>query len=114
MTNGKRQFIDGDEDGPIGRRFRDVYEMHVATLGPPGTLSLAQDTACRTIAGLTIAKEQMDALMSKGEPVRWETYQRTANSLMRQIKQLPKIKGLDAPAAAVPTVADLKARHAKP
>jgi hypothetical protein len=59
VTNGQRVFaIGGDGRGVWTRRWRDLYEEHVADLGGPDVLSEAERSICRRCAAIAVELPQ--------------------------------------------------------
>jgi hypothetical protein len=66
VTNGRRVFaIGGDGRGAWTRRWKDLFEAHVADLGGQDVLSEAQVSLCRRVAAIEVQLEQAEAKMSE-------------------------------------------------
>ena len=67
VSNGKQAFaIGGDGRSAWTRRWRDIFDQHVADLGGPDAgLSEAQVSLCRRCAALAVELEQLEAKMSE-------------------------------------------------
>lgn len=88
VTNGTRLLSDGDNAGPWARRVGDLIALHEDDLGDPATLSEAQRQLVRRCAVLEAQLEQMEGRMSRGEDVSLDLYQRSTNTLGRQLERL--------------------------
>jgi hypothetical protein len=86
VTNGKRIFaIGGDGRGAWTRRWKDLYEAHMADLGGEAVLSQAQTSLCRRAAALSVELEQLEAKMSEGAATNedLDLYNRLTGNLRR-------------------------------
>jgi hypothetical protein len=90
VTNGRRVFaIGGDGRGAWTRRWKDLFEAHVADLGGPAGLSEGQVSLCRRVAAIEISLEQMEARMSEGDiAVDLDQYGRLAGHARRILETI--------------------------
>ena len=67
VTNGVKVFaIGGDGRSAWTRRWRDIYDEHIADLGGADLLSEAQKSICRRCAAMEVELEQLEAKFSEG------------------------------------------------
>jgi len=90
VTNGRRVFaIGGDGRGAWTRRWKDLFEAHVADLGGQDGLSEAQVSLCRRVAAIEVQLEQAEAKMSEGDlTVDLDQYGRLAGHMRRMMETL--------------------------
>jgi hypothetical protein len=88
VTNGKRQFVDGNGNAAWTRRWRDLTSAHAADLGGADILSEAQSSLIRRVATIEIELEQLEGKLSKGEAVDLDGYTRAASHLRRILETL--------------------------
>jgi hypothetical protein len=90
VTNGRRVFaIGGDGTSAWTRRWRDLFDAHVADLGGLDLLSEAQVSLCRRASAIEIQLEQMEAKMSEGDlGVDMDLYGRLAGHLRRLVESI--------------------------
>lgn len=88
VTNGKRQFVDGNANGAWARRWRDLAANHANDLGGPAALSQAQQSLIRRVATIEVELEQIEGRLSKGEPCDLDVYARAAGHLRRILETL--------------------------
>ena len=81
-------FVDGCNEGPWVRRFRDLVELHVNDLGTRDGLSEAQRSLCRRAATLEIELESLEGQLSKGERVDLKLYRELTGTLARTLGDL--------------------------
>jgi hypothetical protein len=93
VTNGSHLFAEAGIDlrGTWPRRFRDIYEMHVADLGGPDSTSTAEQSICRRIATLTVELERLEARLARNETPDdrlLDLYQRMCNTHRRLLESV--------------------------
>ena len=88
VTNGKRQFVDGNGNAAWTRRWQDLVRAHARDLGGADALSEAQTSLVRRVATIEIELEQLEGKLSKGEPVDLDGYTRAASHLRRILETL--------------------------
>jgi hypothetical protein len=94
ITSGKKLVADEDGRSLWSRRMRDITSLHVSDSGGLDELSEAKRAIIRRIAVLTIECERMEKQFAENDdtPIPLlETYQRTCNTLRRQLEAI----GLD-------------------
>jgi hypothetical protein len=89
IANGSALLQNTDGRSIWARRFRDVYEAHIADLGGEGEISEAEKSIARRVATMAVECERLEALFATAgaatadEP---DLYGRTANSLRRLLE----------------------------
>jgi len=76
-----------------------------------GALTPAEVLQVRTIAGLTVHAEQMQAAVLRGEPVDTEQLTRLSNTLVRAISGLRRGRAARKPPPSTPVLDALRARQ---
>lgn len=88
VTNGSRDFVDGDGRSPWARRWRDLVALHSSDLGGADALSEAQASLVRRVATIEIELEAQEGKLSKGEQIDLDAYTRAAGHLRRILETL--------------------------
>jgi hypothetical protein len=89
VTNGSRLHRRGiDGRTRDAKRFRDLFESFVESLGGKAGLSEADRALARMAASLTVKSEAMQAEVAKGVEVDTEQLVRVSNSLSRVLGRL--------------------------
>ncbi len=70
------------------RRYRDVMASLVSDLGGSEILSEAQVQLIRRATTISLQCEAWDAAAAAGEPVDWDLYGRTTNTLRRTLEAI--------------------------
>jgi hypothetical protein len=86
VSNGKAVYaIGGDGRSAWTRRFRDIFDQHIADLGDPDAgLSEAQISLCRRCSALETELEQLEAKFSEGaKDADLDLYARVSGHLSR-------------------------------
>ncbi|MEI9805363.1 MAG: hypothetical protein WDN48_14230 [Pseudolabrys sp.] len=65
VTNGKRQFVDGNGNAAWTRRWQDLVRAHACDLGGADTLSEAQSSLVRRVATIEIELEQLEGKLPR-------------------------------------------------
>jgi hypothetical protein len=89
VTNGKTLIAGIDGRSAWMRRFRDLFEAHVADLGGDDQISEAERSIARRAAVLATECERMEAgfaTVGAATPDELDLYGRTANSLRRLLE----------------------------
>src|SRR5882672_2322176 len=85
VSNGSRLLEGLDERTPYARRYRDVQYDIGQDLGGFDNLTETQRHIVRSIAGLVVLREALDAKLLNGEDVHTATYCTIANTLNRLV-----------------------------
>jgi hypothetical protein len=85
VTNGKQVFaIGGDGRSAWTRRWRDIFDQHIADLAGPEGLSEAQVSLCRRCSAMAVELEQLEAKFSeRAVDCDLDLYARVAGHLSR-------------------------------
>ena len=86
VTNGRKQFVEGDGRTPWARRHRDVSALHIEDLSGP--LTEAQVSLCKRAATIEIELEKLEGRLSEGEEVDVDCYGRLVGQLRRILETL--------------------------
>jgi hypothetical protein len=86
VTNGRKQFVEGDGRTPWARRHRDVSALHIEDLGWP--LTEAQLSLCRRAATIEVELEKLEGRLSEGDEVDLDAYGRLVGQLRRILESL--------------------------
>jgi hypothetical protein len=113
IANGKALLANTDGRSTWARRFRDLYESHLADLGGEIETSEAERSIARRAATLAVELERMEAQFATAGAATSDElalYGTTANSLRRLLEST----GLKRrPRDVTPTVAEFLADHAR-
>jgi hypothetical protein len=88
VGNKKSLFISGDQRTAFARRFREIFESHVADLGGDAELSEAQRQLVRRLTTLELELERQESAMSRGEPINVDLYSTVVNTARRLTEEL--------------------------
>jgi hypothetical protein len=88
VTNGKRQYVDGDGNSAWTRRYADLVRGHMADLGGGDVLSEAEIGLIKRASTLEVELERMEGRLSKGETIDLDLYGRSLNTLRRTLESL--------------------------
>src|SRR5262245_66240555 len=88
VTNGRRLFVDGDDNSAWSRRYRDLVAGHIADLGGRDLLSEAQLSLIKRAAAIEIELERMEGALSAGALVDLDLFTRSASHLRRIFETL--------------------------
>jgi hypothetical protein len=86
VTNGSKQFVQGDGRTPWARRHRDVSALHIEDLNGP--LTEAQLSLCRRAATIEVELEKLEGRLSEGDEVDLDVYGRLVGQLRRILESL--------------------------
>jgi len=112
VTNGKVLFAQGgDNRGAWARRWRDLFELHLADYGGREFMSEAELAICGMVATARVEMEQLAAKMSEGiaTPDDVDLYNRLSGNSRRHLETLGlerRAKPVDAP----PTLSEIARR----
>jgi hypothetical protein len=113
IANGSALLQNTDGRSIWARRFRDVYEAHIADLGGEGEISEAEKSIARRAATLAVECERMEAGFATAGAAtadELDLYGRTANSLRRLLESTGlKRRQKD----VTPTIGEFLADHAR-
>jgi hypothetical protein len=88
ISNGSRLPGGASASSADGRRFADIIFDLTAEMG--GALTTGEELQVRTIAGLIVHVEQLQAAMLRGDPVDSEQLTRVSNSATRALAGLKR------------------------
>jgi hypothetical protein len=88
VTNGRRQYVDGDGNSAWTRRYADLVRGHISDLGGGDVLSEAEIGLIKRASTLEVELEMMEGRLSKGEKVDLDLYGRSLNTLRRTLESL--------------------------
>jgi hypothetical protein len=88
VNNSRQQFIDGDAQLKVSRRFRDVLTSIVTDLGGVERLSEGQRQMARRCAMLSVECEKMESAAVAGLPFDVESYCLLTDRLGRAFQRL--------------------------
>lgn len=83
VTNGRSLLTGIDQRSAPARRYKDVMDAVASDLGGIDHLSQAQLHLIRSVAGLVVLRESLDAKVLTGEKIDTTEYTRIVNSLRR-------------------------------
>lgn len=85
VTTGRSLFLTGSCDGrsAVGRRFRDLFELHQSDIGGEDVVTEAQRQLCRRAAALGVWCEEIESHLVGGQPIDIDEYLKVTNSLRR-------------------------------
>jgi hypothetical protein len=117
VSNGRSLFAQGgDNRGAWARRWRDLFELHVADYGGRDIMSEAELAICGMVATGRVEMEQLAARMSEGTatPDDVDMYNRLAGNLRRHLETLGlerRAKPVDGPLTLAQISASIKAER---
>ncbi len=88
VTNGKREFVEGNGRSPWARRFKDLCELHQDDVGARETMSEAQVSLIRRISTTEVELERMEGQLSAGQSVDLDLYNRLSGNLKRLLETI--------------------------
>lgn len=83
LTNGGRLVLIGDGRSAEGRRWADLLDHHLADMGGPDGLTMAQDGLARRSATIGTWCDLQEAALASGGDMDMEQYLGAVNTLRR-------------------------------